>query len=132
MDDGGVRVCFPDGKPHRSRYSCGPDCKGDWGGDAKVLACGCNDPDSCNDCTGVLNGVALTLHGASRVCGEVTLEESPTLSGVLHASAIATVSGRYYAHVTLDGEQVGGSPFALSVRSAAAVGGAQHLSLIHL
>ena len=29
-----------------------------------------------------------------------------------------------YAHVTLDGEQVGGSPFALSVRSAAAVGGA--------
>ena len=70
------------------------------------------------------NGVALTLHGASRVCGEVTLEESHTLSGVLHASAIATVSGRYYAHVTLDGEQVGGSPFALSVRAAAAVGGA--------
>ena len=70
------------------------------------------------------NGVALTLHGASRVCGEVTLEESHTLSGVLHAAAIATVSGRYYAHVTLDGEQVGGSPFALSVRAAAAVGGA--------
>ena len=43
---------------------------------------------------------------------------------MLHASAIATVSGRYYAHVTLHGEQVGGSPFALSVRAAAAVGGA--------
>ena len=64
MDDGGVRVCFPDGKP--GGYSCVQDCHGNWGGDAKVLACGCNDPDSCNDACGVPNGDDSTCSDA---CG---------------------------------------------------------------
>jgi hypothetical protein len=38
-----------------------PDCTGVPNGNAEVLACGCDDADSCNDCAGVPNGNAEVL-----------------------------------------------------------------------
>jgi len=86
-----------------------------------------------NACEPQLDGLRLQLRGAQEVEGSVHLTSQPQQAGSpatggdaagLHAVAAPQLAGRYYAHVTMQGEELGGSPLSLQVRPAPALASA--------
>jgi hypothetical protein len=59
-----TRVTDESGNYTLSFTASSPDCHGEPNGAGEVLACGCDDADSCNDCHGVPNG-----NGEDLACG---------------------------------------------------------------
>ena len=83
-------------------------------------------------CEPVPSGVAFMLRGSAEVSGEVRAiggagpgaqshgAAMPPLAEEIEAVVTPSVAGRYWAHLTLNGAPIGGSPFAIAVRPARA------------
>jgi hypothetical protein len=72
-----------------------------------------------NPCEQSPHGVALVLRGPAEVHGELEHVRRGAEEEVTAVAAV-TIAGRYWAHLSLHGHPIGGSPYLITVRPSAA------------